>query len=446
MAQPAETKAKPGKGAAAAKVKTEPGTASGTETTTKRDVTPPSEPVPEGVEFKEPENPVPQEEKSEEVEEAMPKRNGTEGPKNPVPQEVKPGKIDKSISEKVEEVKPKRNETEAEPGTAPSTQSKTKTMSEVKPQKTAKPVPHSKKFEEVKPKKSEAKTEPGTALIAKSEMGTPSEVKLENTDNPAVGKFKPKKTGKPVSEAPPVVSTAASEQGSEASDLSGLAENPRPKTDEGGKQDTDHFAEVFPGREQPGSGDTKPTEMPEEPMGSLQTRMSWASGVGTESEYETAQEDESTSEEEPSVQGSRRSSISTDDGSDMEISVHEASSSSQVKWEVAEDDDTECEKPEEGTEEEKITKPLEVKAPDNGCDVAQGQWQSGPVYPAMVAVDLSQKGSRADDEIAPRADGADGFLNISKGWIIAPPTVTVLVGERAEERTKYLGELFVSDG
>jgi hypothetical protein len=381
VARPTDTKEKPGEGAAAPEVKTESGTASATATTTKSDVTPPSKIEPEQTD-----NPA-----SEMV--------GSKEPENPVPQDAKSEKIDRSIPGTVEEAKLKRNGTAAEPG---------------------------------------------AALIIGSDMGTPSEVNLENTDNPAVDKFKPKKTGKPVSEVPLVVSTAASEQGSEASKLSGPAENGLPKADEGGKQDTDHLAEVFLEREQPDSGDTKPTGMPQAPMGTLQRCMSWASGVGTEFEYETTQVDEST-EEEPTVQGSRRSSISIDGRSDMEISVHEASNSRQLKWEIAENEDTECGKTKEGAEEEKITKPLGGKSPDNGCDEVRGQWQSGPVYPPTVAVNPSRKGSPADDDIAPRADGADGFLNISNGWITAPPTVMVPVGERAEERTKYLGELFVSD-
>lgn len=358
------------------------------------------------------------------------------------------------------EARPKGSETEAESWAAPNTASKAKPLSEinkertvhhapeeVKPQKTAKPPRDSKKAEEVKPKEGDAKTNSRTAPVTESERGTPSEAKLEKTANHGVDELKSKKIDKPLSQPFTVVSAAVSEHGSETSDLSGPAQSARPKAEESGKMDTDHLVEAFPKREMPDPGNPKPAEMPQAAMEPLQTRMSWAAGIGTESEYETAQEEELTSEEEPSVHGSRRSSVSIDDsGSDLEISVHETSNSSQLKWEVAEDEDTECEKSEERVEEVKMTKPVGGKTPESGSDVVQGQWQPAPVYPAMLAVDLSQKGSRAEDDSAPRADGADDFLNISKGWIIAPPTVTVLVGDRAEQHTKYFGELFVSDG
>lgn len=429
VAQPAEKKGKAGVGAAAPEVEME------TATTTKNDVTPSSEIEPE-----ETDNPA-----SETV--------GSKGPKNPVSQEVK------SMSEKADEAMLKRNDTEAEPGTAPTTPSKAKPLSEikkertvypalekVKPQETAKPSRDSEKAEEVRPKESDAKTNSRVAPVTKSERGTPLEAKLEKTATHRVDELKSKKTDKPVSQPFPVVSAAVSDRGRETRDLNGPAQSAGPKIEESGKMDTDHLAEAFPKKEMSDPGNPKPTEMPQAPIEPLQTRMSWASGIGTESEYETAQEEELTSEEEPSVQGSRRSSISTDDsGSDLEVSANEALNLSQLKWEVAEDEDTECEKPEERVEEVKMTKPAGEKAPESACEVAQGRWQPAPVYPAMLAVDLSQKGSRADDDSAPRADGADDFLNISKGWIIAPPTVTVLVGDRTEQHTKYFGELFVSD-
>lgn len=429
-AQPAEKKAKAGTGAAGPDVEME------TSTTTENDMTPSFETEPEQTD-----NPA-----SEMV--------GCKEPEGPVSQEVK------SMSEKVDEAMPKRNDTEAKPGTAPTTPSKAKPLSEmkkertvhpapeeVKPLKTAKPSRDSEKAEEVRPKESDVKTNSRPAPVTESERGTPLEAKLEKTTTHRVDELKSKKTDKPVSKPLPVVSAAVSDRGSETSDLSGPAQSAGPKIEEIGRMDTDHLAEALPKREMSGPGNPKPAEIPQAPIEPLQTRMSWASGIGTESEYETAQEDELTSEEEPSVQGSRRSSISTDDsGSDLEISVHEASNSSQLKWEVAEDEDTECEKMEERVEEVKMTKPVGEKAPESACEVAQGRWQPAPVYPAMLAVDLSQKGSRADDDSAPRADGADDFLNISKGWIIAPPTVTVLVGDRTEQHTKYFGELFVSDG
>ncbi|KAK1827305.1 hypothetical protein QBC39DRAFT_314938 [Podospora conica] len=102
------------------------------------------------------------------------------------------------------------------------------------------------------------------------------------------------------------------------------------------------------------------------------------------------------------------------------------------------------EQPDETVEKGNITEPGEGKTSDDECKVVQGQWQTGPVLSAMLAVDTSQKGSRAADDSAPRADGADDFLNISKGWIIAPPTITILASGGAEHHTKYFGELFVS--
>ena len=107
--------------------------------------------------------------------------------------------------------------------------------------------------------------------------------------------------------------------------------------------------------------------------------------------------------------------------------------------------ESEGEKPDKTIEKVKTPKRPGDKTLKEQGKTAQGQWQVAPVYAAVTAINPDQKGGRANDESMPRAQGgADDFLNISKGWIIAPPTVTIVVGDRIEQHTKYFGELFVS--